>query len=189
MTPQVQTKRHSNEEREVVCPVEQCDETPLARGVHLHVLRSSDDHHGPQGDLPDGIDFDNLETAGARTVDMDYPEHRDTENVARMCTYCERPFRGKHGVMIHLGQVAGRKNHPSDATTRHEPDDFPVVHVDDAENVVEVADSTTVMPSTEQRREDDSLDPDAVKAYIRGLRAEGRDDEADRASRMLGVSD
>jgi hypothetical protein len=41
-------------------------------------------------------------------------------------------------VLIHLGQVAGRKNHPASASEVHEPDDFPVVELDDDENVVGV---------------------------------------------------
>jgi len=41
-------------------------------------------------------------------------------------------------VLIHLGQVEGRKNHPANASEVHEPGDFPVVELDEAENVVAV---------------------------------------------------
>jgi len=190
MVPDTRSEKHSNDERTVECPVEGCEATPLARGVHLHIMRSAGDGHGPHGDVPDGIDLDNLKTAGSRNVDMEYPEERDVESVARMCPYCERPFRGKHGVMIHLGQLAGRKNHPEDAADRHELDDFPVVHVDENGNVTEVVKGRAEMPSTQRRRDDgndEELDKDAAKAYIRNLRAESNHEEADRAARMLGI--
>ena len=120
---------------------------------------------------------------------MDYPEKRDSEKVARLCPYCERPFRGKHGVMIHLGQVAGRKNHPEDAAEKHDPEDFDIVHVDENENVIEVVEEGTAMPSTERRMSNDSgtgeLDVENVKEYIQSLRDEGREEEADRAEKML----
>ena len=122
---------------------------------------------------------------------MKYPDKRDTEQVARLCPYCDRPFRGKHGVMIHLGQTAGRKNHPKDPREKHNPEDFPVVQVDEHENVVKVVEEGAVMPSTERRIENeendetDSLDPDQVREYIEGLREQGLTEEADRAEQML----
>lgn len=189
---------HVNQERTVRCPVESCDESLLARGVHLHVRRTSDDEHGQQGEVPDGVTFDNLETVGTEEVTMDYPSKRENEDVARMCPYCERPFRGKHGVMIHLGQVAGRKNHPKDGPQRHDPDDFAIVHVDENENIVKVVEDTTLMPSSEQRVGEISGEPNTeevgkgsgldaakVKEYIQELRDDGLHDEADRAERRL----
>jgi len=152
-------------------------------------MRSSGNGHGPQNELPESIDLDKAETVGSREVEMDYPEERDSEQVARLCPYCERPFRGKHGVMIHLGQVAGRKNHPKNAPKRHEPDDFAIVHVDENENVVEVVEEATSMPSTERRKEaedeGESLDPDEVRTYIEGLREQGLEDQAEQAEKML----
>jgi len=152
-------------------------------------MRSSGNGHGSQNELPEGIDLDSAETVGSREVEMDYPEERDSEQVARLCPYCERPFRGKHGVMIHLGQVAGRKNHPEDAPKRHEPDDFAIVHVDENENVVEVVEESTSMPSTERRQEaeaeGDSLNPDDVREYIEGLREQGLEEQAEQAEKVL----
>lgn len=183
------TKKHKNNERTVKCPVEECGEEKLARGIHLHVSRKSGDGHGESGETPKSVNLDNLETVGTREVEMDYPEERDSEQVARLCPYCERPFRGKHGVMIHLGQVAGRKNHPKDASEQHEPNDFAIVHVDEDENVVEVVEEGTTMPSTDRRREREanlgSLSEEQVRDYIEGLREQGLDDEADRAEQML----
>jgi len=184
---------HKNEERTVECPVEGCDAEPLARALHLHVMQSSNDGHGEQGEIPPEIDLDSAKTAGTREVEMDYPDERESEQVARLCPYCERPFRGKHGVMIHLGQTAGRKDHPEDATKRHDPEDFAIVHVDDNGNVTEVVEEgdQTAMPSTKRRREQSlgasvgSLDDQSVEDYIEDLRERGLDEEAERAEKML----
>jgi len=135
---------HSNDERTVVCPVEGCDATPLARGVYLHVRRSGSEGHGPQGEIPDDISLDDLETAGVREVEMDYPEERDHENQARLCPYCSQTFSGLSGLMIHLSQTAGRKNHPTDPKERHEPGDFPRVNVDENGNIEQVVDSSAI---------------------------------------------
>ena len=124
-----------NDERTVRCPVESCDSTPLARGINLHIMRSSGGGHGPRGEVPDSISLENLETVGAREVEMDYPEERDNEKHARLCPYCSQTFSGVQGLMIHLGQTAGRKNHPANPRDRHEPSDFPHVEVDDDGNV------------------------------------------------------
>lgn len=181
------TKKHKNDEKTVRCPVEGCEEELLARGLHLHVMRSSGNGHGSQNELPENIDLESAEEVGSREVEMNYPEERDSEQVARLCPYCERPFRGKHGVMIHLGQTAGRKNHPEDAPEQHEPDDFAIVHVDENENVVEVVEEGTSMPSTERRQagEMGSLSPDRVREYIEDLREQGLDEEAEKAEQML----
>lgn len=183
-----QTKKHKNDETTVRCPVEGCDKEVLSRGLHLHVLRSAGDGHGPQNDIPPEVDLDDAEVVGDQEVEMEYPEERNPEQVSRLCPYCERPYRGKHGVMIHLGQTAGRKNHPEDAAERHEIDDFAIVHVDENENVVEVVEEGTEMPSTERRREkdpSDGLSESEVKEYIEGLRDQGREGEANRAEKML----
>jgi hypothetical protein len=183
------TKKHKNEERTVQCPVEGCEKETLARGLHLHVMRSSGGGHGEQNSIPEGLDLDSAKTVGTREVEMDYPEERDSEQVARLCPYCERPFRGKHGVMIHLGQLAGKKNHPEDAPERHEPDDFKIVHVDEKGNVKEVVEEETSMPSTEDRRQAEAVganvSPEKVEEYIEGLREQGLHDQADQAERTL----
>jgi len=79
---------HPNDERTVRCPVDGCDAEKLARGIHLHVRQSSGDGHGPQGEVPDSINFENLDTVGEQTVEMDYPEERNNEKEARLCPYC-----------------------------------------------------------------------------------------------------
>lgn len=181
--------KHTNDEKTVRCPVEGCEKEVLSRGLHLHVSRSSGSGHGDQGEVPQGIDLENAKEVGSRSVEMEYPEERDAEQVARLCPYCERPFRGKHGVMIHLGQVQGRKNHPENAPDLHKPDDFAIVHVDENENVIEMVEEPTEMPSTERRREaeeeGESLDVDDVRGYIEGLREQGLDEQADQAEKML----
>lgn len=178
------TKTHLNDERTVHCPVGGCDETPLARGVHLHVMRSVGDGHGPQGEVPEHLDFENLETAGTRAVSMDYPEHRQTEQVARLCPFCDQPFRGKQGVQIHLGQVAGRNGHPEDARDRYDPDDYPIAHVDEHGNVVDTIPGETMLPTTRQRRD---AEGDSRERFIELLRERGYldDDDAEEARELL----
>jgi hypothetical protein len=184
-------KKHRNEEKTVICPVEGCDKEVLSRGLHLHIYRSSGNGHGESKDIPDHINLEDAEVVGERNVTMEYPEKRESEKVARLCPYCERPFRGKHGVMIHLGQMKGRKNHPEDGPDQFEPDDFAIVHVDENENVVEVIEEgdAEAMPSTQRRREEagelGSLSPEKVREYIDDLREQGLDEEADRAETML----
>lgn len=134
------TDTHHNDERTVRCPIEGCDATPLARGINLHIRKSSGEGHGPRDELPDHIDLADLETVGKQEVEMDYPKERDTEDVVRLCPYCERPFKGRNGVLIHLGQVAGRKNHPENAAEEHSESEFPRVEVDEAENIISVID-------------------------------------------------
>jgi hypothetical protein len=88
--------------------------------------------------------------------------------------------------MIHLGQTAGRKNHPEDASEKHDPEDFSIVHVDDNENVVEVVNEGTSMPSTERRQENDTTpDPENIRKHIEELREQGLDEQAEKAEQML----
>jgi len=143
-----------NAERVVRCPVEGCDAEKLARGMHLHVLRSVGDGHGESGEIPEGVSLDDLEEVGTQEVEVNYPEEREVESVARLCPYCGVPFRGKHGVFIHLGQVAGRKNHPANASEVHVPADFPVVELDEKENILNIVTDTLEEPyqTAEARR-------------------------------------
>ncbi|SFC63269.1 hypothetical protein SAMN05444422_112107 [Halobiforma haloterrestris] len=176
-------EEHENEERTVKCPVEGCDEEVLARGIHLHVRQSADDGHGPQGEVPDGVTFDGLETVGSQSVRMKYPTERDSEEVARLCPYCSEVFTGKEGVRIHLGQTAGRKNHPPNANELHEPEDFPQVTVDAHGNVEGVlskwADDGEDLPTGPR------LPATRVYRYIAQLLAEDKYQEAQRARQML----
>jgi len=124
-------------ERVVRCPVEGCDAEHPSRGLHLHLMRSVGDGHGEQGDYP-VVDIDDLEEVGRKEVAVDYPDERESESIARLCPYCGDHFSGKEGVMIHLGQMAGRKNHPPNASAVHEPADFAVVELDEDENITSV---------------------------------------------------
>jgi|GEM_PF-6649404 len=128
-------------ERVVRCPVEGCNAEKLARGIHLHILRSSDDRHGEQGEVPREVSLDNLTEVGREEVNVDYPEERESEAVVRLCPYCQNHFSGKEGVAIHLGLVEGRRNHPVNAAAAHTPDDFPVVKLDEKENIISVVES------------------------------------------------
>jgi|GEM_PF-1133382 len=173
---------HENEERTVICPVEGCDAEKLARGMHLHILHSNGNGHGPKGEIPDHIDRDDLETVGTETVEMEYPTERDTEQEARLCPYCGEAFTGKQGVLIHLGQVAGRKNHPDDAAERHEPEDFPRVGVDEDENVVRLIEDD---PEDDDRIGGPTVPAERVYRYIAELLATDKQGEARRARRHL----
>lgn len=180
-----ETTTHTNDEQEVHCPATYpdgsvCNETVLARGLHLHVLRKDDAAHGPQGERPGDITLERAEPAGTREVSLDYPTDRATENVARQCPYCGVPFRGKQGLAIHFGQVVGRKNHPADRDEFPDPTECPVVRLDDDENIVEVVDAGAQMPSARQRT------PTDLDAFLAQLRAEGRADEAEAVEDALG---
>ena len=169
------------DERTVRCPVEGCDDEVLARGINLHVMRSSGDGHGPKGDVPDHLSFEDLETIGKQDVEMDYPETRDNEKHARLCPYCSQVFLGIQGLTIHLGQTAGRKNHPENPKEKHDPSDFPQVRVDDKGNVLE----TIQTKSDEQAERKGAMIPESrVLQLISELAAEGK---TDAASRMRGA--
>jgi hypothetical protein len=156
-----------NAERVVKCPVEGCDAEKLARGMHLHVLRSVGNGHGEQGEIPDEVSLDDLEEVGTQEVEVNYPAEREVESVARLCPYCGVPFRGKHGVFIHLGQVAGRKNHPANASEVHEPEDFPVVELDDNENIVSVVSSRQVETPVSDGDEQEPDEPRTFAAFTK----------------------
>lgn len=149
-------KPHRNSEKVVKCPVGECDAEKLARGIHLHVLQSVGNNHGEQGEIPEDISLENLEEVGTQEVEVNYPKERKVEKVARLCPYCKKPFVGSQGVLIHLGQIAGRKNHPANASRVHVPEDFPVVELDDNENIVGVVDSRPVTDIGEDSSESES---------------------------------
>lgn len=132
--------REERGERVVRCPIEGCDAEHPSRGIHLHIMRSVGDGHGDQGDYP-AVNTDDLVEVGRKAVDVDYPDERESESVARLCPYCRQPFSGKEGVMIHLGLVAGRKGHPENASEVHDPDDFPRAERDADENLIGVVSS------------------------------------------------
>lgn len=155
----------------VVCPVDGCTAEQVSRGLHLHVLRSSGSGHGEQGDIPPGVDLEDAEVVGQQEVEVDYPEERKTESAARLCPYCERPYKGKNGVLIHLGLVEGRKDHPENASEVHDATDFPVVKIDEDENVVAVVNSPE--PSAvDQRRQYSDEDVAADEEVVLELNRE-----------------
>ena len=176
--------KHSNEERTVRCPINDCEYEGLARSLHLHVRQSSGDGHGPHGDIPDSFDIDDAETVGTQTVEMDYPDTREVDHTARQCPWCAQVFDGKQGAMIHIGQTAGQKNHPADASDQVDGDDLPIVELDDRGNIVDVIEGDAIMPSTRQRQDGDDHE-EKIRRYIERLREEGKDEEADIAEKEL----
>lgn len=93
-----------------------------------------------------GVDLDDAEVVGRVETDVDSPGERQTESAARLCPYCERLFKGRIGVFIHLGQMAGRKDHPANASM-----DFPVVEIDEEENVVAVVNGSRITVGNQRR--------------------------------------
>ncbi len=91
-------------------------------------------------------------------------------------------------MKIHLGQVAGRHNHPEDAADEHEPEDFPRVTVDNEENVVGVIGRKHGATDTEV---ESAIPADRVYEFIAELLADDRQAEAQRVrSRLLaGTTD
>jgi len=85
--------------------------------------------------------------------------------------------------MIHLGQTAGRKNHPEDPTDIHDPEDFPRVEVDDAGNVQTVADAAEMDPSDDIEK--GTVPVSHVFRLIADLVADGETQTAQRIRRAL----
>jgi hypothetical protein len=171
----------------VKCPVEDCGAEKLKRGIHLHVRQSKGSGHGPQGEVPSTINLDDLETSGSQEVSMDYPETRQTEQVGRRCPFCKEVFRGKQGVMIHLGRVAGDGSHPQNPKEEIDAEKLTIVHLDEDGNVVEEVDEPTTLPSTRRRREserENTLEA-KVQTVIEEFRHEGKDEVADRLEEIL----
>lgn len=175
-------------ERTVRCPVQGCDAEKLARGINLHVRQSKAGGHGPQGEIPDAVDLNDLDTVGSQEVSMDYPDSRETERIGRICPYCERVFQGKQAVMIHLGKMAGRDEHPERPRRKHDMEDFAIARVDENGNVIDRID-TTLMPSTERRLQEENDSESSVyqriRDYIEDLEERGKQREAERAKNQL----
>jgi len=174
---------HRNDERTVRCPVDGCDATPLARGINLHLRRSSGDGHGPQGEVPDHISTDQLETVGEREVQMDYPAERDNEKHARLCPYCSQTFEGAQGIMTHLTHTEGRQNHPENAAAQHTVEDFPRVEVDQRGNVRRLIGNDR--SPTNSPTGNNAVPKERVYRLIADFMAQGETEAANRVRRHL----
>jgi hypothetical protein len=155
----------------------------LARGINLHVRRSSGEGHGPQGEVPESVSLDDLETVGTREVRMEYPEDRTSDSQVRLCPYCNQTFAGIEGLMIHLGQMAGRENHPADPKRQHRPRDFPPVDVDEDGNVGAVTETPPVDGT--ERAETGAVPVARVFHLVAELIADGDVQTAQRVRRTL----
>jgi hypothetical protein len=156
-------ERHS--ERTVRCPLEGCDREVLARGVNLHIRQSSDDIHGPQGDVPEGVNLNELETVGEKSVHIDYPQDRKDDTQYTLCPFCHRIFKGKRGIQTHLSQKSGDEQHPDDAAQRYE---------------LKTTGQSEKIPTSEE-----GSVSSRAKRYIEYLLAEGKIEEAKLAKRFL----
>jgi hypothetical protein len=174
-----------NTETVVKCPIDGCSHEGLSRGIHLHIRQSSGNGHGPNGEVPEHLDLSDLEVVGEKTVDVDYPEERDVEEVVRLCPYCGRAFNGFHGIKIHLGQKQGQGVHP-DNIDDISKEDCPVAHVDDDMNVIEIVEENELMPSTKRRiLDEDTVLVTEVEEFIESLEDEGESEFADRVRNEL----
>lgn len=178
--------KHHNKETVVKCPVEGCSHEGLSRGIHLHVRQSTGGGHGEHGDVPEHLDFDDLEKVGEKDVEMDYPDERTEEEVARLCPFCGSAYKGFRGLKIHVGQKAGQGVHPEDATDI-EKEDTPVAHVDDDMNVIEIVEENELMPSTKRRitKEKAGVSQEDVADLIDELKEEGESEIAERIRKKL----
>lgn len=173
-----------NSENIVKCPVEDCNYEGLSRGIHLHIRQSSDEKHGPNGEVPDNIDLSNMEVVGKESVDVNYPDKRNVEDVVRLCPFCGRAFNGFHGIKIHLGQKKGQGVHPEDIDI--EKNDCPIAHVDQDMNVVEIVEENSLMPSTKRRIiNDDSISIERIEEFVTQLDEEGNSEMAERIRNEL----
>lgn len=107
-------------ERRVLCPLNGCDQEVLARGINLHIRQSSDEIHGQQGKVPEGVGLDELETKGEEPVQVNYPQNRkeDTEHI--LCPFCYEIFKGNRGIKTHLSQTSGKGQHPDNAVEEYD---------------------------------------------------------------------
>lgn len=171
----------------VKCPVNGCDAEKLSRGIYLHVRQSKGSGHGSQGEIPTGLNLDNLEIAGTQDVTMDYPDTRKTETVGRKCPYCDEIFKGKRGVMVHLGRAAGDNQHPKNPKQHHDGTEFETIrsyNSGSVEDGVESGIKGSELIRRLQRDEEASL-RDRVEEYISDLRDRGMEKEAKRAEAKL----
>ena len=187
MTPHDNTRGEANDV--LVCPVEGCSkENEYERGIYLHILWSVGNGHGEQGEVPEKLGLEEPPDCRHQGPVINYPDDH-FKRIARLCPYCGDPFYGKNGVLIHLGKVAGGKNHPVNASEVHEPEDFTVVELDNDENIVGVVNSGRA--SSEEAPEESESDeagavvtlPEDQFEYLRVVIYEQTDDE--RARQIL----
>jgi hypothetical protein len=139
--PNVNAMKRKNIENEVRCPVSGCRKPVAKRGLFMHIFQTDDpekEGHYPRGTVPPDVDVNDVAVTGDRQITMDYPEEQDLEEFHYLDTYTGKAYKGKRGLMIHLGQMAGQDNIPDDVTERHDPDDFPVVDIDEDGNIIDV---------------------------------------------------
>lgn len=132
---------NTNEEDVAKCPVDGCFAEPPKRGLFMHIFQSDDspgEKHGERFSVPDDIDVSEIKVSGTERIEMEYPDRQDIEEARYLDTYTGKAYQGKRGLMVHLGQTAGRNNIPEDVTDRHDGGDFPIVEIDEDGNVTEV---------------------------------------------------
>ena len=188
MTPHDNTHGDANDV--LVCPVEGCSkENEYERGIYLHILWSVGNGHGEQGEVPEELGLEKPPISGPQDQVINDPVDYPARRIARICPYCGDTFYGENGVLIHLGKLAGKKNHPVNASDVHEPEDFPIVELDDNDDIIGVVSSRAACPGeTRDESESDEGGADVTLSkdqfdYLRVLIYEETDDE--RAKQIL----
>ena len=131
-----------NLEEKVKCPIQGCGKEVSARGLNMHVFHTNDPEgkgYYPKGETPP--DFDpsgNIEVVGQEEVEMDYPDEINLDDKEYLDTYTGKAYQGKRGLMIHLGQMAGKHNIPENVQERHDAEEFPLVETDEEGNITTV---------------------------------------------------
>lgn len=110
-------RSHTNLEAVRQCPY--CDAKPLSRGLHVHVMNSEDDDHGPRGEVPDGFSVEDAEIVDRKEVTVEKPTKYSVDHHRLVCDYCGQTFKGELGIQVHLDRKAGEDDlHPGEAVDR-----------------------------------------------------------------------
>lgn len=107
----------------------------------MHIWSTDDppgELHRPRESVPPNLDLDNVEITGRTPVEMGYPDTQELDDAEYFDTYTGKSYKGKRGIMVHLGQMAGQNNIPEDVSERFEADDFPIVETDEDGNITSV---------------------------------------------------
>jgi hypothetical protein len=104
----------------------------------MHIFQTDGKGHGPRKSVPEGLLDEPPQEVGETAKNIDYPESVSLGDEMRLDTYTGQVFKGKRGMMIHLGQKAGQDNIPKNVTNMHDGDDFPIVEVDDDGNITKL---------------------------------------------------
>ncbi len=98
------------------CPL--CGKTVHAKGLHTHVMQSSDEIHGKFREVPEGFDSSSVKTVNKKsTVDFKQSKSSGTSRKRLyLCNWCNEILKGERGYKIHVSKCSGDVLHPDDAS-------------------------------------------------------------------------